>query len=61
MKLFNREPAALLAAVQAIVALAISFGLSLTPEQVGGILAVTAILLGLVTRSQVSPTAPPKH
>ncbi len=55
MKLFNREPAAILAAVQAVVALAISFGLSLTPEQVGGILAVTAILLGLVTRSQVSP------
>jgi hypothetical protein len=44
-----------LALVQAVIVLAVSFGLSLTPEQTGAILAVTAVLLGLITRSRVTP------
>lgn len=51
--LWGREPAMVLAFVQAIIVLAVSFGLSLTPEQTGAILAVTAVALGLWTRSQV--------
>jgi Na+/H+ antiporter NhaB len=43
------------ALVQAVIVLAVSFGLKLTPEQTGGILTVTAVVLGLITRTQVSP------
>ena len=53
--LWGREPAMVLALVQAIIVLAVSFGLKLTPEQTGAILAVTALVLGLITRSQVTP------
>jgi 4-hydroxybenzoate polyprenyltransferase len=56
--LWGREPALILAAVQAVVALAVAFGLDLTAEQTGALLAVTAAVLGVVTRSQVSPTPP---
>ena len=55
--LWGREPAMVLALVQTVIVLAVSFGLKLTPEQTGAILAVTAVVLGLLTRSQVSPTA----
>jgi hypothetical protein len=49
------EPAVIAGLVQAILALAVSFGLSLTPEQIGSILAVTAAILALVVRQQVYP------
>lgn len=45
-----------LALVQCAIVLAVSFGLRLTPEQTGAILAFTAVVLGLLTRTQVSPT-----
>ena len=53
--LWGREPAMVLALVQAVIVLAVSFGLKLTPEQTGAILAITALVLGLITRSQVTP------
>ena len=53
--LWGREPAMVLALVQAVIVLGVSFGLQLTPEQTGAILALTAVVLGLVTRSRVSP------
>ncbi len=53
--IFGREPALVLALVQAVIALVVAFGLSLAPDQIGAILAVTAVILGLVTRSRVSP------
>ena len=53
--IFGREPAMVLALAQAVIALVVAFGLSLAPDQIGAILAVTAVILGLVTRSQVSP------
>jgi hypothetical protein len=53
--ILGREPAMVLALVQAVIALVVSFGLSLEPAQIGAILAVTAVVLGLITRSQVSP------
>lgn len=53
--LWGREPAMIVAFVQCLIVLGVSFGLSLTPEQTGAILALTAVALGLITRSQVSP------
>jgi transcription initiation factor TFIIIB Brf1 subunit/transcription initiation factor TFIIB len=53
--IWGREPAMIVAAVQAIIVLLVSFGLQLTQEQTAAILAVTAVVLGLITRSQVSP------
>jgi hypothetical protein len=46
-----------LALVQTALVLGVSFGLRLTPEQTGAILALTAVVLGLITRTQVSPAA----
>lgn len=53
--LWGREPAMVLALVQAVIVLGVSFGLRLTPEQTGAILTLTAVVLGLITRSQVKP------
>lgn len=53
---WNREPTMLLAAIQAVLALVVSFGLNLTAEQVGAIMAASAAIIGLITRSQVTPT-----
>ena len=55
--LWGREPAMVLALVQCVLVLAVSFGLRLTPEQTGAILALTAVVLGLITRTQVTPAA----
>lgn len=53
--LWGREPAMVVAFVGAVIALAVSFGLNLTDQQVGAIIALVTIVLGLITRSQVSP------
>ena len=53
--IWGREPAMVLALVQAVIALVVAFGLQLAPDQIGAILAVTAVVLGLITRSQVTP------
>jgi hypothetical protein len=53
----GREPAIVLALVQAVIALVVAFGLNLAPDQIGAILAVTAVVLGLITRSRVSPAS----
>jgi len=55
--IFNREPALILAAIQGILAVGIGFGLDVTTEQLALILAASAAVLGVVTRSQVTPTA----
>jgi 4-hydroxybenzoate polyprenyltransferase len=47
------------AAVQALLALLIVFGLALTADQTAAIMAFVAAVLGLVTYSQVSPKAAP--
>lgn len=52
----DREPALILAAVQSVLALVVAFGLDLTVEQTGALLAVTAAVLGVVTRSKVTPS-----
>lgn len=53
--LWGREPAMVVAFVQALLVVAVSFGLNLTKEQTAGLLTLTAITLGLITRSQVTP------
>ena len=53
--LWGREPALIIAAVTAVISLAVAFGLDLTSEQVGAVMAVVAAVLGVVTRSRVSP------
>lgn len=53
--IWGREPAMVIALVQAVIALVVAFGLQLAPDQIGAILAVTAVVLGLITCSQVTP------
>jgi hypothetical protein len=53
MNILSKEPAVLVGLVQAVLALAVSFGLDLTPEQVGAIMAVTSALLALLVRQAV--------
>jgi hypothetical protein len=59
-KLIKEEPVALQTIIQAALALAISFGAKLSGGNVGAILAVSAAVLGFVTRKAVTPTANPK-
>ena len=51
--IFRREPAVLLSLVSSVIALAIGFGLDITSEQVGLIMAAVTAVIGVVTRSQV--------
>jgi len=54
----QQEPALTLGLVQALIAVAVGFGLPVTPEQVGLIVAFTAAVLSWVTRSNVTPLPP---
>ena len=53
--LLNAEPVAIAGLVQAGLALVVSFGLQLSPEQIGAIMAFTAALLAVLVRRKVSP------
>lgn len=58
----RREPALVTGAVAALIALGVAFGLDLTGEQTGAIMAVVTAALAFVTRAQVTPTGyEPKH
>jgi uncharacterized protein (DUF697 family) len=46
---------AILTVVQMAIALGVAFGLNLTGEQTGAIVALTAAVLGLISRQKVSP------
>lgn len=59
--MWHREPALILGAVNALLALAVGFGLSVTPEQVGLINAAVAAVLSLVVRQRVSPVTPDRQ
>lgn len=50
------EPVMTLAIIQMALALAVSFGLQWTGEQVGAVVAFSAAVLGWIARSQVSPS-----
>lgn len=51
------EPVLVTGVVQAALVLAASFGLNLSPEQTGAILAATTALLAFVARSKVIPVS----
>lgn len=53
--LWGREPVMILAMVQSLLGLVMSFGIGLNEAQVGAIMGFTAAVLGFVARSQVSP------
>ena len=53
--ILNREPAAIVAVVEALIALAIGFGLDVSPEQMALILTATTAVLALVVRQKVTP------
>jgi hypothetical protein len=57
MDRIKAEPALVAGLVQAVLTLVVAFGLDLSTEQVAAILTVTAAVLALVVRSQVTPTA----
>jgi hypothetical protein len=53
--MFGREPAVILGAIQALLALGLSFGLQLTSGQMGAIMAAAAAIIALLVRRHVSP------
>lgn len=59
-QLIKEEPVSTQGIIQAMLALGTSFGLGLSSSQMGAILAVTAAILTLLTRQQVTPLANPK-
>lgn len=55
--IWKREPALFYGLVNAVIALVVSFGLDLTVDQIGAIMAVTSATLALVTRRQINRPA----
>lgn len=51
------EPALILGGIQAVIVLAVSFGLPITEDQKAAILALSAVILSIVTRQLVTPKA----
>lgn len=51
----RREPALVTGFTAAVIALAVAFGLDLTGEQTGAIMALVTAVLGFVTRAKVTP------
>lgn len=58
--IFGREPAVILALVQAGLALAIGFGLQWTGEQVALVMAFAVAVVTVITRQSVTPLADPR-
>jgi uncharacterized membrane protein len=62
VNVWDKEPALVIAVVQAILVLVIAFGVHITDSQVAAIVgvasAVLALLAGVATRSQVIPKGP---
>lgn len=56
--LLREEPVLVLGVVQTVLALAVSFGLGWTGEQVGAVTAVSAAVLSLVARQRVAIGTP---
>lgn len=57
--IFGREPVMYMAVIQAALAAAAGFGLGLSGEQIGLIMAVSAAVLGFIARSRVTPVETP--
>lgn len=54
--IWKREPALFYGLVNSVLALVLAFGVELSVEQTGAILAATSALLAVITRSKVTPT-----
>ena len=59
MKIWDREPALIIAVAQAVLAFAVAFGLDVTVPQRAAIIGLITSLLELFKRSQVTPVADP--
>lgn len=57
LTLIRREPALVVAIADAVIVLAVSFGLPIDPAQKAAIDALLALVGGAIVRSQVTPTA----
>jgi len=57
--LWRREPALFYGLVNSVIALVVSFGLQLSADQIGAIMAVTSAVLALATRRQFTPPVKP--
>ncbi|GAC1373670.1 MAG: hypothetical protein NVSMB4_00440 [Acidimicrobiales bacterium] len=57
-KIIRHEPAVIAGAIAAIIALAIAFGVHLSADQTGAIMAVVSAVGALLVRSQVTPVVP---
>lgn len=53
----QREQVLILALIQAMIALGASFGLHLTPEQIGSIMTVAVLASAVITRQTSVPNA----
>ena len=51
--IFGREPALILGLIQAVIAVAVGFGLNVSPEQVGLIMALSAAVAAVIVRQNV--------
>ena len=58
--IFGREPAAIAAFIEALIALGVGFGLKLSGEQVALIMTALTLGLGIVVRQSVTPLGRPK-
>lgn len=59
MNLLKSEPAAIAGAIEAVLALVIAFGIKLSVDQVGAIMAVVTAVLAVFVRQSVTPTKGP--
>ena len=55
LALWNREPARLVAVIQALGALAMGFGVAIDEKQIASVVAIAALIMGEWTRSKVTP------
>ena len=53
--LLKNEPVLIVGLIQAVLGLLLAFGISVTDEQIGAIMAVTAVILAIVARILVTP------
>lgn len=54
--IIKNEPVLISGLVQAVLGLLLAFGVSLSDEQVGSIMAATAVILAILARLFVTPT-----
>lgn len=56
MNIIKNEPVLIQGLIQAVLGLLLAFGVSLSDEQVGSIMAITAVVLAILARMFVTPT-----